>query len=50
MQGNGNVERIKIRKSWGNVKPATRPHSTKKGRRGYDRRDTRRAEREAMGF
>lgn len=49
MKGNGNIERIKIRKSWGKVKPFTRPHSTKKGKRGYDRRDTRQIEREAIG-
>ena len=39
--------KIKIRKSWGSVIPAQFPHSTKSGKRGYDRKDTRRLEREA---
>lgn len=30
--------KIKIRKTWGNVKPYSQPHSTKKGKRGYDRK------------
>lgn len=46
MHGNGNT--IKIRRTWGNVKPFERPHSTKKGKRGYDRRSTRDIERQAM--
>jgi hypothetical protein len=40
--------KIKIRKSWGNVKPFTQPHSTKKGKRGYDRRESKRIAREAF--
>ncbi len=30
---------IKIRKTWGNVKPFTQPHSTKKGKKGYNRKE-----------
>ena len=37
---------IKIRKTWGNVKPFTRPHSTPKGKRGYCRKENKRIERE----
>ena len=38
---------VKIRKTWGQVKPYEQPHSTKSGKRGYDRKETRRLEREA---
>lgn len=40
MQSNSNM--IKIRKTWGDIKPYSRPHSTKKGKRGYDRKDNKR--------
>ena len=43
MQGNGNVIKM-IRKTWGDVKPYSHPHSTKKGKRGYDRKENRRIE------
>ena len=40
--------KVKIRKSWGSVNPCQQPHSTKSGKRGYDRKDTRRLEKEAL--
>jgi hypothetical protein len=39
---------IKIRKSWGKVHPAQFAHSSKKGKRGYDRKENKRIEREAQ--
>jgi len=41
---NTNINKIKIRKSWGSIKPFQRPHSSKKGKRGYDRKESRRIE------
>jgi len=38
--------RVKVRKTW-DRNPVQRPHSTRKGKRGYDRKETRRIEREA---
>jgi len=38
-------KKIKIRKSWGQVNPVQRPHSTKKGKIGYDRKENKRIER-----
>lgn len=32
--------KIKIRKQWG-FNPASRPHSTKKGKRGYSRKENK---------
>lgn len=43
MQGNGNVVKI-IRKTWDDIKPYSRTHSTKKSKRGYDRKENRRME------
>ena len=37
---------IKIRKSWGKVKPYTRPHTSKKGKKGYNRKENKRIEKE----
>jgi hypothetical protein len=37
---------IKIRKTWG-FNPATRFHSTDKGKKGYDRKQNKRIAREA---
>ena len=41
-----NMNDIKIRKTWGSVKPYSRIHSTKKGKRGYDRKENKRIEKE----
>jgi len=38
--------RVKVRKTW-HRDPVQRPHSTRKGKRGYDRKESRRIEREA---
>ena len=35
---------IKVRKSWG-FNPSQRPHSTRKGKKGYDRKENRMIER-----
>ena len=35
---------IKIRKTWGKIKPFQQTHSGKKGKRGYDRKESRRIE------
>ena len=40
------MTKIKIRKTWGGVKPFTRLHSTKKGKKGYDRKENKRIERD----
>ena len=40
-------EPIKFRRYWGQVHPAQFAHSSKKGKRGYDRKESRRIEREA---
>ena len=37
---------IKIRKTWGKVKPFTIVHTTKKGERGYNRKENKKIERE----
>ena len=34
--------KIKIRKSWGQVHPAQFAHTSKKGKKGYDRRENKR--------
>jgi hypothetical protein len=39
--------KIKIRKSWGQVHPAQFAHSSKKGKKGYSRKDNKRMAREA---
>ena len=41
-------KKIKIRKSWGDFSPASRPHNPKRG--VYDRRETRQLERQAKLF
>jgi hypothetical protein len=38
------AKEIKIRKAWG-FNPASRPHSTDKGKKGYSRKDNKRIER-----
>ena len=37
---------IKIRKFWGNVNPAQFPHTTKKGKKGYSRKENKRIEKD----
>jgi len=39
------VNEIKIRRSWG-FNPSQRPHSTPKGKKGYDRKESRKIERD----
>jgi len=46
MQSNSNT--IKIRKTWGAVNPCSRPHSSKKGKRGYDRKTNKRLAQSAL--
>ena len=38
------VNAIKIRRNWG-FNPSQRPHSSPKGKKGYDRKENRRIER-----
>ena len=45
MKGKSKSSEIKIRKTWGKVKPYTQPHTSKKGKRGYDRKENKRIER-----
>lgn len=44
-KGKKSMNNIKIRKSWGDVKPFTRVHTTPKGKKGYDRRENKKIER-----
>jgi hypothetical protein len=37
----GSGARLKVRRGWGDLKPFSRLHSTKKGKKGYDRRQAK---------
>ena len=40
---------IKIRKTWGSIKPYSRVHTSKQGKKGYDRKENKRIERDVKG-